>query len=151
MREFSTRPVWQEDTWLQKHAGETLGVGKDPLKDGEKEGEGGDAAVDKEKGDTEVRPKVSAELDDFELIASICVSFLQSAVAPVVRAPKNPQVYLDIKIGKFTVGRMTFVLRTDIVPITAENFRCLCTHEKGFGFQESSFHRIIPGFVSFRS
>jgi peptidyl-prolyl isomerase E (cyclophilin E) len=70
------------------------------------------------------------------------------APGPDMKKPKNPQVYLDIKIGKFTVGRMTFVLRTDVVPITAENFRCLCTHEKGFGYQESIFHRVIPGFVS---
>jgi peptidyl-prolyl isomerase E (cyclophilin E) len=43
VKEFSTRPVWQEDTWLQKHAGETLGVGKDPAKESETpEGGGGE-------------------------------------------------------------------------------------------------------------
>lgn len=68
--------------------------------------------------------------------------------SPDVRKPKNPQVYLDIKIGKTTVGRMSFLLRFDIAPQTVENFRCLCTHEKGFGYQGSIFHRIIPGFVS---
>lgn len=60
---------------------------------------------------------------------------------------QNPQVYFDIKIGKTEVGRVTMMLRADSVPRTAENFRCLCTHEKGYGFQGSKFHRIIPDFV----
>lgn len=60
---------------------------------------------------------------------------------------KNPQVYFDIKIGKTEIGRITMMLRADIVPRTAENFRCLCTHEKGYGFQGSTFHRIISDFM----
>lgn len=61
---------------------------------------------------------------------------------------KNPQVYFDVSVGKVNVGRIIIMLRSDVVPKTAENFRCLCTHEKGYGFQGSSFHRIIPDFVS---
>lgn len=59
----------------------------------------------------------------------------------------NPQVYLDISVDGQEIGRIRIVLYKDVVPLTAENFRCLCTHEKGFGFIKSTFHRIIPGFM----
>lgn len=68
---------------------------------------------------------------------------------PGQKKKQNPQVYFDISVGKTELGRIIMMLRADVVPKTAENFRQLCTHEQGFGYQSSSLHRIIPEFVSF--
>jgi len=64
----------------------------------------------------------------------------------------NPKVYFDVSREDNNkqvteIGRIVFELRADVVPNTAENFRALCTGEKGYGFDKCKFHRIIPQFM----
>ena len=67
----------------------------------------------------------------------------------------NPRVFFDISINNQAAGKLVFELFKDTNPKTAENFRALCTGERGVGksgknlhYLNSIFHRIIPGFMA---
>ncbi|CAO2608084.1 RanBP2-like and GRIP domain-containing protein 4, partial [Lemmus lemmus] len=71
----------------------------------------------------------------------------QVSLAAELSKETNPVVFFDVCADGEPLGRIIMELFSNIVPQTAENFRALCTGEKGFGFKNSIFHRVVPDFV----
>mmetsp|Transcript_20892 Transcript_20892/g.25109 ORF Transcript_20892/g.25109 Transcript_20892/m.25109 type:complete len:197 (-) Transcript_20892:381-971(-) len=90
------------------------------------------------------------------LVAAAQQQVSQRAPGSGAKLPRNlnPVVFFDIAVAGAPVGRIEMELRADVCPRTCENFRSLCTGEKGDGkhgkplwFKGTPFHRVIPHFM----
>ncbi|CAF1153424.1 unnamed protein product [Adineta ricciae] len=133
LKDTSSKPVWSEDQWLSEAMNAT---DKDA------------SSTDDNNNSTTTNSTKPAEADSKETDVDELDLDTGRPLSKRIKSTANPRVYFDIEINGGRAGRLVFTLYADIVPLTAENFRCLCTHEKGFGFRHTSFHRIIKEFMA---
>ena len=88
-----------------------------------------------------------------EMFTKLYRKYTSSGLPPPMGT--GPKVFMDITIGGEDVGRIVYMLYQDKTKKTADNFYYLCTGEKGksklsskvLSYKNSSFHRVVPGFV----
>jgi len=60
---------------------------------------------------------------------------------------KRPKVFMDVKVGSAIIGKIVIELFADVTPVTVKNFRAIINNERGYTYQGTKFHRIIPNFM----
>lgn len=82
------------------------------------------------------------------LPAAVAAQESPNAVDLRTASPRvTSRCYLDVGIGGEPAGRLVIDLFGELCPRAAENFRALCTGEKGFGYAGSNFYRVVAGFT----
>jgi peptidylprolyl isomerase len=91
---------------------------------------------------------------DYVRIKRLLVCRLSSPPSFLFNMSTRTRVFFDLAADNERLGRVTMELYNDVVPRTAENFRALCTGEKGVGksgkplsYKGSTFHRVIQNFM----
>lgn len=107
-------------------------------------------AIDYSEGDGNtkqlaVKFRTADQMKSFKRVFMDCQS--HALLVETLSRDSNPVVFFSISVDGENAGRIIMELFAHIVPKTAENFRALCTGEKGFGYKGSIFHRIVPDFM----
>uniref|UniRef100_A0A8B9UX36 RAN binding protein 2 n=1 Tax=Anas zonorhyncha TaxID=75864 RepID=A0A8B9UX36_9AVES len=92
-------------------------------------------------------PQIAANFKNVFESCQRSISKLKNRLPEGLSKDTNPVVYFEVSADDKPLGCVTMELFSNIVPRTAENFRALCTGEKGFGFKNTRFHRIVTDFV----
>ncbi|KAL5220673.1 hypothetical protein ABZP36_025386 [Zizania latifolia] len=79
--------------------------------------------------------------------AALVVRAAAAEGAVELQAKVTSRCFFDVEIGGESAGRVVIGLFGEVVPKTVDNFRALCTGEKGYGYKGCSFHRIIKDFM----